>query len=131
MSGPQVPIQIAEPGLGWQSSPFGIIPIGTSIAPDSDYAPAAVPMLAVTAVPAAMARVVQASVAQPITVALASPAPAHGPREVIKAARARVKEIRAELRTHAALQRELGELERLLRAAKQKPELKVRALRAS
>lgn len=53
-----------------------------------------------------------------------------GPRDVVRAAKARIKDIKAELRTHAALKRELAELERLVAAAK-KPVATVRELRRS
>ncbi len=48
---------------------------------------------------------------------------------VIKAAKSRVKDIKAELEHHRVLQKELAELERLLKAAKQKP-TSVRPLRS-
>lgn len=65
--------------------------------------------------------------AQPSPAAIATPAVAvhHGeplsPKNVVKAAKARVTQIRAELRAMKALQKELNELERLIAAAKQKP----------
>lgn len=43
------------------------------------------------------------------------------PKTVIQAAKARVREIKAELRNHKALQTELFQLESLLRAAKAMP----------
>lgn len=39
------------------------------------------------------------------------------PGAIVKSIRARIKAIRVELKTHAALQKELSELERLLKAA--------------
>lgn len=53
-----------------------------------------------------------------------------GPRDVVRAAKARIKEIKSELRNHGALKRELAELERLVQAAK-KPVASVRELRRS
>ena len=52
------------------------------------------------------------------------------PRGVVKAAKARVRAIRAELRNMKALQKELAELERLIQAAK-KPLAAVRDIRRS
>ena len=48
----------------------------------------------------------------------ASAAPITSPGAVLKAAKARVAQIRAELRNMKRLQKELGELERLITAAK-------------
>lgn len=61
----------------------------------------------------------------------ASEKPLTGPGEIVKAARARVKQIRAELKKHTALKKELAELERLIAAAKAKPAPKVRSLKAA
>lgn len=133
------PVRVAEDGAGYQFSPFGILPIGTSIAPTSDdAAPAAVPQSQMPAPSSALAPFVPpVPVADPrITPAELKPlidlkaTVSSSPREVIRAARARVKELKQELRVLAARKRELEELERLLRAAKQRPEPKVRALRA-
>ena len=52
-----------------------------------------------------------------------------GPRGVIKAAKARINELKRELRRHEKLKAELAELERLVEAAKTPP-APVRALRA-
>lgn len=53
-----------------------------------------------------------------------------GPRAVVKAARARIKDIRRELKKHAALKTELAELERLVAAAKTRPQATtIRAVR--
>lgn len=132
------PVQIAEPGTGFQHSPFGILPLGTSIAPDSDqHAPAAIRSLAVTdsqpgprplKAPTQSAQAERSPATAAFSPGLAPPA-ASSPRAVIKAAGARVKQIKVELRRMAALKKELDELERLLRAAKQKPEQRIRALR--
>jgi uncharacterized protein with von Willebrand factor type A (vWA) domain len=48
------------------------------------------------------------------------------PKDVVKAAKARVREIRAELRHMKRLEQQLGELERLIAAAKHKPVALVR-----
>lgn len=48
------------------------------------------------------------------------------PADVVKAAKARAKEIRAELKAMRKLQKELAELDRLIAAAKQKPVALVR-----
>lgn len=48
------------------------------------------------------------------------------PRDVVKAAKARASEIRAQLRVMKRLEKELVELERLIAAAKQKPVALVR-----
>ncbi len=56
--------------------------------------------------PAAAARAVKASADDPLK-----------PGAIVKNVRARIKAIRAELKSHAALTRELAELERLLKAA--------------
>jgi hypothetical protein len=50
------------------------------------------------------------------------------PGDVVGAARARIREIKATLRDHARLQRELTELQRLVAAAKQKPRASIRAI---
>lgn len=127
------PVQISEAGAGFQFSPFGILPLGTSIAPDSDeHSPAAIRTLAVVppaqqASPAPVLARAQQLEAPPSASAVA--AVATSPRSVIRAAGVRVKQIKIELRRMAALKREMDELERLLRAAKQKPEPRVRALR--
>jgi|1185.fasta_scaffold00702_4 hypothetical protein len=136
MSGP---IQVATAGEGFQFSPFGMLPIGVSVAPTEEYSGAAVPRAAhaqPALVPAILADGSFARDARGVLPAEAKPLVelrgniASTPGAVIKAARDRVKAIRVELKRHAALQRELAELERLLKAAKQKPEPKVRALRA-
>lgn len=64
---------------------------------------------------------------------ISRPTPAHAsidsamkPGEVVKAARARAKAIRAELRRMKRLEQELAELDRLIAAAKQKPVALVR-----
>lgn len=62
----------------------------------------------------------------------APPKPATSPREVIRLAKRRIKELKAELRRHEALKRELAELQRLIAAAEdrrhQRPEKALRAV---
>lgn len=138
----QGPIQIREPG-GFEYTQFGIIDLGSRApVPVGDPANGG-------AAPAAVHRVEEPQPAQApimseagrtsqlLTRAYAKhveQAPLHdvkaGPREVVKAARARVRDIRRELKRLTSLKSELDELERLLAAAKQKPEAKLRALRA-
>jgi hypothetical protein len=58
-----------------------------------------------------------------------APVPQNGsPGAVVKAAKARAKEIRVDLKRMRGLQKELAELERLLKAAREKP-AKVQPLR--
>lgn len=133
----QGPVQIREPG-GFESTPFGIIGLGDRApAPVGEYAPAMAHQVEPEPPPEPI-RNEAGRAAQRLTRAHAKhaeQAPLRdakaGPREVVKAARARAKDIRAELRHHETLKRELAELERLIAAAKQKPESKLRALRAS
>lgn len=119
-------------GQGFELSPFGPVPIGTPyLNPDTTSLEAVASLVVrpdygndnqretltphtVTAAP--VIRSVQPRAAQ-------QTAPATSPRSVIQSARARVKQIRAELKRMRALQNELGELERLLKAAKQKPSI--------
>ena len=135
----QAPVQVAEPGLGFQSSPFGILPLGTSIAPDQEFygatanraeppPSALIPAIKPKGQLARDTSGVLPAEARPLVDLNATIA--SSPRAVIKAARERATAIRRELKRMAALKRELEELERLLSAAKQKPEAKVRALRA-
>lgn len=53
----------------------------------------------------------------------------HGTREVLKAARQRIRELKAEIKRMHGLERELAELERLVNAAKSKPIAQVRNIR--
>ena len=116
-------------GVGFEFAGGAIVPLGTPYLGATDEPlPGAVTREAAAFVPPtpgqSPAPVASfASVAQPPSI--------NGPRAVLKAACARVKEIRAELRRMKALQKELAELERLLKAARQKPQAPVRALRAS
>lgn len=47
--------------------------------------------------------------------------PIAGPGAVVREAKRRIREIKAELKDHAKLKKELAELERLVKAAKEKP----------
>lgn len=60
--------------------------------------------------------------------AATTPSVALHPADVVKAAKARAKNIRVELRNMKRLERELAELERLIAAAKQKPVAVVRSI---
>lgn len=57
--------------------------------------------------------------------------PGSGPGAVLKAAKARIKALKRELRQVPKLEKELAELERLVAAAEQKPTPKVRPLRST
>ncbi len=54
-----------------------------------------------------------------------------GNRQLIRAAKARLRELKAELKRLKAVEREKAELERLLKAARQKPASTVRSLRSA
>jgi hypothetical protein len=135
----QQPIQVAESGAGFQYSPFGMLPLGTSIAPTEEFTGAAVARIApsLELVPPVHAdRSIARDARGVLPVEVQTLADIRGttvdgtPGAVIKAARLRASAIRKELKRLSALKRELDELERLLAAAKKKPEPKVRALRA-
>src|SRR3954467_2811601 len=108
-------------GQGFQFTPMGLRPIGDSSGIDTTVQHGGViPPRAVEADESEVAHVAQCAtpavrgkpgVHERLTVA------AINPRAVIKAARSRVKEIRAELRRMRGLQKELGQLERMLAAA--------------
>lgn len=121
---PQAPVRLREPGQTFQSTPFGLFaldPITAAIKPLDE------PIEQIAAPQPATSRVAPtATVSRTVAPQKTQPA---GPRQVIAAARARVKEIRAELKRMNALKRELGELERLLKAAREKPTNSVRALK--
>lgn len=115
-------------GAGFEFAGGMIVPLGTPyIAATDEPLPGAVTRDAAAFVPQAVTQSSTAALAPATAPTLAI----NGPRAVLKAARARTKEIRAELRRMKALQKELAELERLLKAARQKPQAPVRALRAS
>jgi hypothetical protein len=65
---------------------------------------------------------------QRVFVAAPIPTPKPTPKDIVKLAAARVREIKAELRNHAKLQTELAELERLIAAAKAKPLATIRKI---
>ena len=117
-------------GEGFEFSPLGAVPLGTGQAvwaelngqPAQEMAPSIVQPqpsapLAYDIHTTALGDVQRAFERH----AKALARPATSPRSVIRGARERVKEIRAELRRMKALQGELAELERLLAAAKAKP----------
>lgn len=122
---------------GFEMSPFGMVPIGTpslnNATPEfaaqfvvkADYGNGET--FTITTPESAK---VAALPAAPAKRAAPAVAVATSPRSVIAAAKARVKQIKTELKRMRALQNELGELERLLKAAKQKPTPSVRPLRS-
>ncbi len=130
--------------VGYELSPFGPVPIGTPYLDPEKASPEQITAHAARYVVSAdyghgpieqtqtpYAVLNPQPVSRVVTVALPThPTPATSPRSVIKAARLRVKEIKSELKRMRALQSELGELERLLRAAKQKPTASVRPIRS-
>jgi len=119
-------------GAAFEFSPAGMVPLGEGQrvwnemhggGQSAEPAPSAVPVTEPIAAPSA--RPALANV-QP---RFEKHAAAATPRNVVKMARERAKEIRAELRRLKSLQRELAELERLIAAAKDKsPRATVRAL---
>lgn len=136
---PQAPVPLRPAGEGYEMSFLGAVPIGTPYIdpqkPVPDHVAALVvrPSERTTPEPIAQQLVqptaMRAPVAQPVaTASIAAAEPVTSPRGVIKSARARVKQIRAELKNKRALERELAELERLIRAAREKPS-NVRALK--
>jgi hypothetical protein len=140
-------VQVRPPGEGYEYTIGGIIGLGDRApVPLSEYSGAALPIRDDDGEPVVAGQPTTAERARllPERAPALSVAPRQlpppgatpptesflSPRGVLKAARARAKAIRVELRQHEALKRELAELERLIQAAKQKPEPKVRALRA-
>jgi hypothetical protein len=120
---------------GFQFSPIaGVIPLtpeafdanamhGAAVAlpPVEPYDPEAIPEESGSRVaPPPRAAVAKAApaVVLPAPASARASAPAISPRTVLKAARARVKEIKAELKRMRGLQTELGQLERMLAATK-------------
>jgi hypothetical protein len=107
-----------QPGRSFELTGSGIAEVGAGQVPD-----------AVVAGGAFLAQIRAQRVEQ-------QPAPAHAarsaktlrPGDVIGAAKARIREIKAALREHARLERELTELQRLVAAAKQKPRASIRAI---
>jgi hypothetical protein len=119
---------------GFQFTPWGIEPINGG--QPAVRSPEAEPPDAEAIAPAVAAPApVTAPSAAPVTAPSAAPVPraviATSPRGVVAAARARIKEIKAELRHKRRLERELAELQRLVKAAKSKPQPSVRALRTA
>lgn len=120
---------------GFEMSPFGMVPIGTpslhNATPEmaaqfvvkADYGNEDAASRVSTSTTGLKYEVVTAK-------AVTSVVKPASPRTVIAGARARVKEIKTELKRMRALQSELSELERLLKAAKQKPTPSVRPLRS-
>lgn len=108
---------------GVELTPFGPVPLGTPyINPDTD--PALVAHLIVRPDFAAAPLLASPIEPQPVYAiqrrARVEAKPIK-PGTLLQAVRLRIKEIKSELKRHAALQSELSELERLLKAAKQKP----------
>lgn len=132
----QKPVQLRPVGEGYEMSFLGAVPIGTPYIDPQKPVPNHVAALVVTPSERATPEPVRTQLVQPLPqkqpapVASAPPsaAPITSPRSVLKAARARVKQIRAELKNKRALERELAELERLIKAAREKPS-NVRALK--
>lgn len=119
-------------GQGFQFTPMGVLPLGAVTGGVSKkMAPAVVrpqPSSAQAPQQLTLPAMPQAPVfATPSTVATSSALIT--PRDVVKAARARVREIRAELKHHKRLQSELAELERMLAAARSKPKAVVTTIR--
>lgn len=133
-------------GQGFELSAFGPVPIGTPyLNPDTITAEQVAHLIVtpdmVGAAPAnrahaeaAASRIPDAARYVPVRVGAEKPtkqvAAPTSPRGVVAAARARVKQIRSELKRMSSLKRELDELERLLKAAKQKPTVSVRPIRS-
>lgn len=113
---------------GFQYTPGGIRPIGDSTGIDVSAQHGAAVVLTASSSDEDWSKQEAADVARvepapapkakaPAKTAAAAHVPGVTPRTVLKAARARTKEIRAELRRMKALQKELGQLERMLAAA--------------
>jgi len=127
-------------GQGFQFSPAGVIPIVEQLGVDATamhgagvsaepqpYDPEAIPeepvarIVPVAGPNGAIVAARDRRSGAGITAALMPPAlvgSAITPRTVIKAARERLKEIKAELRRHEALKKERSQLERMLAATK-------------
>lgn len=60
---------------------------------------------------------------------LRKPAPTLAPKNVVSLAKARLREVKAELRRLKALEKEKGELERLIAAAENKPKPNLREIK--
>ena len=72
--------------------------------------------------PGAVLEVAQVDVAQPVQQkTVRQQAPKMSPKNVVAFAKARLREVKAEIRRLKALEKERGELERLIAAAESKP----------
>lgn len=117
------------PGSAVQFTPFGLTALGdASGVPVGEYAPGVAPQ---TATPAQSVEEPQPKHRLEYEISIAPKSKTKTgatlkPADVLKLARARVREIKAELRRHAALKKELTQLENMLSAAK--PLAPVRAL---
>lgn len=118
-------------GEGFEFTPFGLKPLGAdSVAQGDGFAGAVIP------------KPVQAHVDLPprsISDSLGDIQRRHeahvatktgtvSPCDVVKLAKSRIKELRTEIKQLTAKKRELAELERLVRAAKEKPRATVRTI---
>lgn len=121
-------------GAGFQYTPFGMLPLDQAVPTSTTEHPGAVLEVHRDA-PTAEGDSHPVKQAEPVKRAeKRAPAIASAPLTpgaLVKQARARVREIKAELRRMRALEKELAELERLIRAAKQRPQSNVRALRSA
>jgi len=135
--GPQAPERLRPDGEGVQFTPFGIVPIGE--ATFSDGAPLGSQLPPREQAPTRVAQAEpQRRVLEQVDRAIADTSARIVPRSttgvspasVVKAAKSRVKELRAFLREAKKAEKELRELERLIAAAK-KPLAPVREIRRS
>lgn len=118
-------------GNAYQFTPGGIVPMGDG--PQQPTGDQGLGLgVAPSALPNAATPIAQPAAPQP------APAPQHAPpprgarlttRNIVATAKRRVREIKAELKHHGSLKRELKELERLIDAAKGKSPAPVRAIR--
>lgn len=128
---PQLPVKLREVA-GFQSTPFGMFDLSVAPPPpNAEISPSAPPQLLTETTPAPAPIVATAPIVAEHAPQRSKVIPADSPRAVVKAAKARIKELRAELRRMQALQKELAELERLVKAAREKPKSPVRALRSA
>lgn len=122
-------------GQGFELTPFGAVPIGTPYLNPDTTTLEQVQHLVVhadyghNAAPVSTTPVLVRPPVAPLVAVSKAPFVTMSPRAVVKAARVRVKELRSELKRMKALQAELAELERLLKAAKTKPSASVRPIR--
>lgn len=140
-------VLVHAPNEGVQYTPFGAFPLDTATPLYSgDFAPSVAPKHQVEAktdvegldeyirrrmqIADAPAPVVQSASRQDVTRDTSTTAMALSPANVVKAAKSRIKELRAFLRQAKKAEKELRELERLVDAAK-KPLAAVRDIRRS